>query len=543
MVTHENKHSDGIPVLSTRSFRLFSLLLLCSTLVFLTSCSSDATDFATLAPSDSLVFIESKDIGSALGAIGGSVELRNVVEEAPDFSSLDGIKFGLFVTGLDVNENPVSESGSELRLRPKFIAVAEGTSWFWSPESFLEGPLRGFVTKSYGKNIKAEEFDEKDGRVTAWKSSDGRSAYAAVRENLVFFSNDRESILSVLATRRGERDNISGNSALQRMRAADGIASGYVSQAGVLQLSNFVGISTALSTTDDDEGRSFIARIVPDLVRSNVKEILWTARLTEQGIEDRYEVVLAEKVAEEMSVAAQPVDRNADDLVALIPSTAQSVTRYGLASPAIAWSALVRNLSDSTDVLNGTVLVRAADGILAPYGIVSATTLVAGVSGPIFTMSLDDSGDQVAALFKVRDLEAVRSVIAVDFSKPSVPLEGFETWVSEDGDFAYAQKGEITLVGEADAVKSAITIGRSGDALSKTRFFSDFLSARGSSVTIGKDAEALDRIAKALSLKTRGTVGGVDYLVSTEFDRRGMTRITVSPFGLIGSLISQFSAG
>ena len=543
MVTHENKLADGFSVMWTRTIRLFSTVLLCSILILLTSCSSDATDFATLAPSDSLVYIESKDIGSALGAIGGSVELRKVVEEGPDFSSLDGIRVGLFVTGLDVNENPVSESGSELRLRPRFVAVAEGVSWFWSPESFLDGPLRGFVTKSYGKEIKSEEFDEKDGRVTAWKSPDGRGAYAAVRGNLVFFSNDRDAILSVLATRRGERDNISGNSALQRARVTDGIASGYVSPAGVLQLSNFVGISTALSTTDDDEGRSFIARIVPDLVRSNVKEILWTARLGEQGIEDSYEVVLAEKVAEEMSVAAQSVERNSEDMIALIPSTAQSVTRYGFASPAIAWSTLLKNLSDSTDVLNGTVLTRAADGILAPYGIVSASTLVAGVSGPIFTMSLDDSGDQVVALFKVRDIESVRSVTVIDFSKAPSLQEGFETWVSDDGDFAYAQKGEIVMVGEADSVMSSITLKPAGVSLAKSRFFSDFLSANGASVTIGKDAEALDRMAKALSLKTKGAVGSVDYLVSTKFDRRGMTRVTVSPFGLLGSLISQFSAG
>jgi len=542
MVTHENKLSGPDSTISRGVHGLLPSMIVALLLIAGTACSGERTDFASIAPSDTLVYLESENLGVALGAIGDSPELGRVVEEGPDFSPLSGLRAGIFVTALDAAEDVVSDSGSELSLRPRFVAAVESDSWFWNPDSFLTETVGDFVSKSYGKDVKTEKSDEKDGTVILWKSSDGRSAFGAVRGSMVLFSNDRDALQAVLATRRGERDNISGNSALQRLRGAQGIASGYVSQAGVIQLSSFVGISTALSTTDDDEGRSFIARIVPDLVRANVKEILWTSSATESGITDRYEIVLADKVAEEMSVAAQSAQRNADELLSLVPTSARTVTRYGIASPSVAWSALVRNLSESTDILNGTVLTRAADGVFAPYGVASAGVLTTEVDGSVITLSLDDSGEQVVALFRARDTQSLRRTIVADFSKPAVSTGGFSLWMSDDGDFGYAERAGLVVVGESEAVQTVLSQSRSGEGLSKSPLFRDFIASKGLSVTVGRDAESVEQMIKALSLKGDKPAGSVDYLVSTEFNTRGMVRTTVSSFGLVGSLLSQFSA-
>lgn len=542
MLTHENTLSDAIIPNFSRMSASISTFVLAMVVVFSGGCSSPPTDLGRIAPADTLVFLESTDLGAALGAVTGSDEFRSAAERVPDFSAVRDLRVGVFVTGLDVSEEE-ADDGGELRLRPRFVAVAESPSWFWKPGSFVDGPLAAFVKGSYGGDFERDTFDEIDGEVSVWKSGDGRSVFIAVRDDLVLFSNNREAMQGVLATRRGERDNMSGNSALQRIRDGDALASGYISQAGVAQLSNFVGISAAISTTDDDDGRSFIARIVPDLVRSNVREVLWTARLTPDGIEDRYDIVLADKVSEEMAVAAQPVTRTADDLIDLIPAAAVTITRYDIASPSIAWTTLLRNLSDSTDVLNGTVLTRAADAVFSPYGILSAGAITPAIASPAFTASLDDSGEQVVAFLKIRDESAVRNVVAVDLQKPAEMFGDFAVWFSEDDDFAYAKKGDLAIVGDADAVRFVLGSSKTG-SLRQVPGFDGFAERRGASVTMGIDSESLAQIAGALSIKLKsGAPPTSRYIVSTEFNQRGILRTTVSGSGLLGNLVSQFSAG
>lgn len=66
------------------------------------------------------------------------------------------------------------------------------------------------------------------------------------------------------------------------------LAFGYVSADGIAQLSNLAGVSTALEATEDEDGRSFIARVLPQVLRGAVKEVFWTAVSTPAGIEDKY---------------------------------------------------------------------------------------------------------------------------------------------------------------------------------------------------------------------------------------------------------------
>jgi hypothetical protein len=544
MLTYENNLTDADYRVKPGVRGLCAMVFLGLLLLATGACSTNPTDLSTLAPSETLIFLESNDLGSALGAVTGSSQFRSAVELPPDFSSIAGLRIGVFVTGFDVGEDSVSDESAELRLRPRFVAVAESPSWFWNPNSFVDGPLANFVATSYGKDFKTESFDERDGEVRVWTSGDGRSSFVAVRDALVLFSNDRDALIAVLATRQGERNNLSGNSALRRLRREGSLAIGYIPQAGVAQLSNFVGISAALSTTDDEDGRSFIARIVPDLIRANVKEVLWSAKASDAGLSDRYEVVLSESVAEQMSVAAQTVTRESAELTSLIPSSAQTVTRYELGSPSVAWYALLENLSLSTDVLNGTLLSRAADGLLAPYGVILAGSLIDGVTSPVFTFALDDSGEDVVALLKVRDIEMVRSVVAIDFMKSAEAVDGFSLWASDDDEFGYAQKGDVVVLGDLDSVRRVLASSRSGELLAKSPEFARFAKAKGASVSLGRDSESIEQVAKALSLKMKtGNVAVSSYIVSTEFTPRGVIRSTSSACGLLGSIISQFSAG
>jgi len=543
MVTQQNK-AQTLKFLRLRPTSIsFIALALLSILVIVPSCSSDKVDFAVIAPADTLIYIESIDLGKALGAVTSSRDFKESVESSPDFSAVNGMRVGIMVTGMDAQDDSAPDlDGTEIRIKPRFVLVANSDSWFWDPADFLEGPIADFVAGSYGKGVKAENIDDKDGIITAWKAVDGRRVFAMAKEELVFFSNDIESLRLVLATHRGERDNLSGNSALQKIRGESIAASGYISQRGVAQLSNFVGISTALATTDDEDGKSFIARVVPDLLRANVREVLWTSTISNGGITDQYEVVLSEQVSEEMSVAMQTVTRESDELLSMIPSSAKSVTRYDLASPSIAWDTLIGNLTGSTDILNGSVLGRVADGALASYGITLANGFASAATAPVFTASLDETGEQVLAVFKVRDPEMLKSVVAIDFIKPPESVESFSLWKSDDDEFAYAEKGDLVILGEMESVMLSLSAMRSGEVLSKMSGIERFIGTKGATVTLGKDSDSIDQLAKALSLKTKGKRSGDSvYVVATEFTSRGIVRKTSSSSGLIGALISQFS--
>jgi hypothetical protein len=543
MVTQQNKVRTHEKLLSRVESPMILALITIFILIGATSCSSNKTDFAMLAPIDTLIFIESKDIGQALGAVTGSSAFKESVESLPDFSSLNGMRIGVIVTGMDAEGDSIEgQDGEEIRIKPRFVVVAESSSWFWNPSKFLEGPIADFVSDSYGKEVKTSRIDDQDGAITEWKAADGRKAFATSADDLVFFSNDLSALQLVLVTRRGERDNLSGNSALKRIRGDWMTAAGYISKEGVAQLSNLVGISTALTTTDDEDGRSFIARIIPDLLRANVKEVLWTSKISEDGIEDRYEIVLAAEVAEQMSVAMQTVTREANELLPMVPASATSVTRYDLASPSVAWGELTYNLSESTDVLNANILARVLEGVFAPYGVAMADGLASSAISPVFTVTLDESGDQVVAVFNVRDTQLLRSVVAIDFLKAPETVDSFSFWKSDDDEFAYAQKGDLVVLGEFESVKKALSSMQTTDSFSKTADFSRFKDTKGAAVTIGRDAESIEQLARALSLKSKTRKGTANtYIVSTKFTTRGILRTTSSSTGLIGSLISQFA--
>jgi hypothetical protein len=128
--------------------------------------------------------------------------------------------------------------------------------------------------------------------------------------------------------------------------------------------------------------------------------------------------------------------------------------------------------------------------------------------------------------------------------KSAEAVDGFSLWASDDDEFGYAQKGDVVVLGDLDSVRRVLASSRSGELLAKSPEFARFAKAKGASVSLGRDSESIEQVAKALSLKMKtGNVAVSSYIVSTEFTPRGVIRSTSSACGLLGSIISQFSAG
>ena len=92
-------------------------------LFFLCSCSSPTTNLRTLIPADSLIYLESNDLGAVMNTITERPAFREAAKSIPDFSVLNGVKLAVAVTGFETKEQPVTDENSVLNFQPRFVAA------------------------------------------------------------------------------------------------------------------------------------------------------------------------------------------------------------------------------------------------------------------------------------------------------------------------------------------------------------------------------------------------------------------------------------
>ena len=515
-------------------------LCLCVSVVNL-SCKSEPTDLRSLAPADTLVYLETNDLGKALGALTESKAFQDAAKNKPDFSALQGMQTAIAVTGFEASENQVTAENSILNFKPRFVALADTHTWNRYTLSFTEEKLGEFVNETYGGEVALDAADKSGGKSFVWTAKDGRKAFAFVKDSKIFFSNDETALEKSLAVFRGEADSLVKNESLGRMRetAAGSLAFGYVSSDGIAQISNLAGVSTALDATDDEEGRSFIARVLPQILRGSVKEIFWTAAKTEQGIEDKYTISLTPEntsVLKETLVPAAPAPTNSAEF---LPTDVFSATRYNLQNPQIAWRSLLLVAGKNADAVSAKILIAYSGSLLEPYGIADAETFLSAVDSDIWTANFDAEGENSVAIVGVKDAEKIKKSIAgIDFKVPGEKREAAEIWKSADGEAAAFVENKLIL-GETESVLKCLQAKSSGQNFTRSPAWKKFSETNAVAVTYGKDST--EKTVEALGEKKAENVQILtNFTTETRFNASGIERKTVSPFGFIGSILEQF---
>ncbi|MBK7708144.1 MAG: hypothetical protein IPJ30_20940 [Acidobacteria bacterium] len=493
-----------------------------------------------LLPAETLVYLETNDLGRLLGSLQDTKAFEQAMKSKTDFSALNGLQLAVAVTGFEASENQVTTENSVLNFKPRFVAVGDTHSWNRYTLQFVEEKLGNFINETYGGEVQLERTDRATGKHFVWTATDGRKVFAFVSGSRVFFSNDETALEKCLAVARGEGESLMKNEALARLSAGDAnvLANGYVSADGIAQLSNVAGVSTALEATDDEDGRSFIARVFPEFVRRSVKEVVWTATKTETGVEDRFTLTLNQETAGVFKETMKPATSEVA-LADLVPSEPFGATRYNLDNPQVAWRSLLLVAGRNTDATSGNIIVAFAGSLLEPYGVSDAETFLSAVGSEIWTASIDTDGDKSVAIVSVKDIEKVkRSIAGIDFKLAPEMRENAEIRRSADGETAAILIDGKLVIGDPEAALKCLDARLTGQNFSKNTVFARFKGNNAPAVTFGK--EATDRSAALLGKKKEENLQFLtNYLTETRFNDRGLERRTTSPFGLVGRILEQ----
>ena len=486
-------------------------------------------------PADALVYLESNDLGKTLTAITGNPRFQQIAKTKPDLSSLDGVKISIAVTGFEASEQPVTQENSVIDWHPRIVAAVETNAWGWQTKSFVEDQLGEFVNEVYDGAIELEITTRKDGEFYVWTSEGGRKAYALQQGSLFFFGNDESAIERCQAVKRGEAESIAKSG---KIPEGESLAFGYVSPEGVGQIANLVGMQLAKSTGEEADVQSFVARVLPEILRNSVKELTWSATKTEPTIEDKYVVTLDDESVRVFNETIVPAKANGAGLESFVPAEMSSATRYLLRDPQIAWRSIVLTAQKKTDETSGALIAAFSGSVFESYGIEEPEMFLSSIGDQLITVRVGQDSDDVAVIATVKDRANIRKSIAKEIRMSAAPVQqsGAEVWKSEDGELAAAFVGDTIIVGEVEVVSKCLVAKQSGTAAGIANQLSQSDAVTVTAGSGDATAKLVEIFSEPKDVNERMLL---QYKTETRFNKNGIERRTTSDFGLIGAIIER----
>lgn len=519
---------------------IFSLCFCVSAVNF--SCKSPPTDLRKLAPAETLVYLETRDLGKTLESLTEGKSFQELANGKTDFSALENIQVAVVVLGFETSEKQITDEQSILNFKPHFVAVADTHSYEWQTKRFVEEKLRAWVNENYGETVNQTISDKNGGKFYTWTATDERKMFAFVQASQIFFGNDESAIEKCLVVKRGEADNLLKNESFARLdRAENTLAFGYISPEGVAQIANLAGISTAINATEDEDGRSFIARVLPQILQKTTKEITWTADKIGQEIEDKIFVALNTETSSVFKATMIASQQSPSNMIEFLPAAVFSATRYNLQKPQIAWRSLLLILGKNTDTLSGKLLINFSNSLLEPYGISDAETFLSAIGSEMLTANFGAEDDKTVVIVDVKDSEKVKaSITEIDFK---IKPENAGIWKSKDGELSAAFIEDKLILGNGEGVLRCLQAKQSGNNFTKNEYFQRFTDTNTIAVTFAKDTDSAEKIVGVLAdFKDENIQRDTFYLTKTRFTDKGIERKTVSDFGLLGTLLEQLGS-
>ncbi|HEX8248927.1 MAG TPA: hypothetical protein VF599_12185 [Pyrinomonadaceae bacterium] len=518
-----------------------------SVIIFTACQSSKPTDMRSLVPAETLVYLESKDLAKTLSALTENESWRQLAKSKPDFSYLENTQLAVAVTGFEISEKQLTDNQKILNSKPLFVAVADTHRWESTNLSLAENQIGKFARETYGDDARLEKPEKPGAKWFVWTAAaDNRKLVAAVSESVVYLGNDEAAIEKCLAVKRGEAENLTKNESLTRAleRAGDEnqIAFGYISSESMPQIANLAGVFAAFRTSEDEDARSFTARILPQILQKSVREIVWTARKTEAAIEDKYLIKTGAEISSVLKETLLPASAREFQKAEFLPPALFSVTRYNLQNPQIAWRSVLLTTANQTDATSAKIILQFSDALFEPYEITRAEAFLSAVGAEIITAKFDEEGDKSVVIADVKDAESLKKALTseINFKAPPEKQGNAEIWKSKDELLAAAFIENKLILGETESVLSCLKAKESGQNFKSTAAFQKISNSPAAALSLTKDAETAGKIVELLGNPKEENKTSVSfYTTETRFDAGGFERKTVSDFGLIGTILES----
>lgn len=547
----------GPSILSLLSLLIFSLCLAS------VSCTSKPTDMRTLVPADSLVYLETNDLGAALQPIVDSKPFGEAAKSKPDLSALKGVQLAVAITGFETSEEKLTDEHSVGRIQPHFVAVAETHAWQFQAVGFAEQKLGAFVAEMYDGEPKLERSEKRDGRFFTWTAADGRKAFALVKGSLIYFGNDETAIDKCLAVKFDGADSIA-KAGKVAASAPETLASGYVGPDGIAQIASLIGLKFASEAGEESEVQSALAGIIPKLIRGSVTDVSWKMSKTEQGIEDKYSIAMPPDIAnvfnETMATSARinSVEGRLGTrpFAKIFGDSPSSATVYNFKDPRIAWRGLMAVVGKQLDVSGSKIIGQTALAMLEPYGIRDPESFLGSASSVVVTMTCGEGEEDPLVAMYYSNISEVKSSLSpgLAFQKgwpgmvgrtpdgAPMPYESI-LLATKDNDIGAFFDSRMIVVGSLNCVVPvAERIGPPTDVLGPDGLPEPFSKTDAPIASVGKDRETAVPVVELLSeLKPDVKATGWSYFTETRFTKTGIERKTTSGLGLIGSIIAQLN--
>ncbi len=526
-----------------RRFSAKSIFLVCGVFIFaFTSCSKNTSDLRTFAPKDTIIYFETNDLGNALDTLRESKSFRENSASKTDFSVVNGIQVAVAITGFETSENQVTGEQAVLNFKPKFTAIAETHAWSWQVNSLVENSLNDFVRKTYGNNAKLERKSVNDTERFIWTANDGRRTFAVISDSQVFFGNDEESLNKCLSAKRGESESLlkNENLSLEYEKSKNALAFGFVSNEGIKQIADLVGVTVAVGQTEDENARGFIARILPQILDKTTREITWTANKTERGIEDLIFIRTDSETSKVFSETLVSSNKKSLEISKFLPADVSSVTLYNLKNPQIAFRSLLLVTAKNTDAANAKIISAFSNSLLSSYGVADAEGFLSAVESEIITVRLSD--ENRFAVVKIKNFEGVERAFVKDINLTKEPQQigkDGKLWLSEDKSSAVVLIEDFLLMGDAEGVRKSVS-ENSTAAFQNADLFANFAQSKAAANTLTKDSETTENIIKILGTPKQNQKAVTYTFVQTQFGKQGIERKYISDFGFLGTIIEQF---
>lgn len=510
----------------------------------LASCRTAPTDMRTLAPAESLIYLETEDLGGMLESLTENKLFAENAQTKPDFSVLENAQTAIIVTGFESSAKQLTDEAAVLNFKPQFVLIADTHSWERTNLALAENQIGRFVVRVYGDNTKLEKSEKSGVNFFIWTAEDNRKIYAAVNSNLIYVGNNEAAIEKCLAVKRGEAENLTKNENLAQARERGGdqkIAFGYISAEGIKEIADIAGVSVAIDAAEEDLTKSFIAKILPPLLQKTVREASWTARKTEQGIEDKIYIKTDNQISDVWKETLVPNADNQLKFAEYIPIRVESLTVYKLQNPQIAWRSVLLALANKLEDFDGKVWLAASGSFFAPFGIADAETFLNAINPNIVTVRLNSENSEPLAIAEVKDEAKLKASLFKEFDFNSAPEKIGEAsiWKSADSEQCAAFIDGKVILGNRNDILICLKVKENGANLTNNQTLRSLLQTNALTVTNARDTEITSKIINVLGNGNKNAGSLSFYTTETRFNSYGIERRTVSDFGLLGTLVSQ----